>query len=299
MDAEMIVQQLKNGALTPEEAIEQYEYPGKHISEVRIDNLKVDILDCGFETLNEHMVFKKGRGELIIFGARPSMGKSAFLFQVATHVAASGNVLIYSLEMDQEAIKGRMLAAQTGYSLKRIQRGEVHPSALDASNRELNKLHYYIDDRAALDVRTIRSSAISHHKRHPLSLVVVDYLGLVKSRERNSKTEEVGDVTSELKGLAKDLKCPVLVACQLNRECEKRGKLSGDYRPIMSDLRDSGNIEQDADVIMFLSRQEVYDKTRPKEADLGIAKSRNGETGWFVYTWLGASTRFVDPKGAV
>jgi replicative DNA helicase len=298
-----IIQLIREGKITPEQAVEKFENPLAHLSDIPIDNLKVDVLDCGFPSLNEYMVFKEDRGELIIFGARPSMGKSAFLFQIAAHVAQTKNVGIFSLEMDKESIKARMLAAKTGISLQRILRGEVKPSILEKANAELNNLHFFVDDRSGLDIKTLQTTALEFHKRNPLALVVIDYLQLVKSGNRASRNEEVGDVSLELKQLAKQLKCPVLAAAQLNRKCVERGQAmlgkgkNPNYKPELGDLRESGNIEQDADGIMFLSRHEVHSPGfRENEADIIIAKQRNGPTGELVYKWLGASTRFLDPS---
>lgn len=290
-----LISLVRQKEIDPAEAIEKFEYPARHISEIPIDNLQIDVLDCGFPTLNEFMVFKQNRGELVILGARPSQGKSAFAFQMASYMAKDTNVLIYSLEMDRESIKARLLAAQSSFSLKRIQKGEVSKALLNEANNKLNRLKYFIDDRSGLDIKTIVNSAKTHHKRYPVGLVIVDYIGLVKTRDRNSRNEEVGDVVGELKLLAKDLKCPVLAASQLNRQCELRGKETGDYRPVMADLKDSGSIEQDADIILFLNREEVYNGKRKGEADVIVAKNRNGETGQANFKFLGASTRFIDP----
>lgn len=303
MQDNKVIDLLRTGAISPEQAVAQFEKPSKHISEIPIDSLKVEVLDCGFPTLNDYMVFKRGRGELVVFGARPSMGKSAFLFQVASHVAERGNVLIYSLEMDAESIKARMLAAKTGLGLQKILKGEVPHAKLNAANAELSKLHYHIDDRSGLDIKTLQSSAIEFNKKAPIDLLIIDYLQLVKSGNRQSRNEEVGDVSMELKQLAKQLRCPILVAAQLNRKCVERGQAllsrgkAPDYKPEMGDLRESGNIEQDADGIIFLSRHEIYAPGfRTGEADLSVAKQRNGPTGTEVFKWLGASTRFLDPK---
>ncbi len=298
-----LIQAVRQGEIDPLAAVAAFENPAKHISEVPIDDLAVDVLDCGFPTLNDYMVFKKKRGELIIFGARPSMGKSAFLFQVMHHVAKTGNVLGYTLEMDKESLKARMIAAESGYGLQKILRGEVKVSQLQAANARLSLLNYYIDDRSGLDINTLIASTLSFHKKRPLSLVVVDYLQLIKSGNRVSRNEEVGDVSMQLKELAKQLKCPVLVAAQLNRKCVERGQMamargkSPDYRPELADLRESGNVEQDADGVIFLSRHEFYHPNfRQGQADISIAKQRNGPTGQEVFKWLGASTTFVDPR---
>lgn len=299
-----LVKEVQNGEISPKDALEKFETPSAvHVGDIPIDNLKVDVLDCGFPTLNEYMVFKRGRGELIIFGARPSMGKSAFLFQIANHVSVNDYVYISSLEMDKESIKARQLAALTGYGLQKIFKGEVPESKLAAANAELSKLNLYIDDRSGLDIRTLQASVLDFHKKRPLSLVVVDYLQLVKSGNRQSRAEEVGDVSNELKRLAKQLSCPVVVASQLNRKCIERGSAmlakgrEPDYRPEMGDLRESGNIEQDADGILFLSRHEVYSPGyREGQADIVVAKQRNGPTGQWTFKWLGNSTRFIDPS---
>lgn len=281
----------------PKEVLAAYETPAKHIKSIPVNNLTVDVLDCGFPSLNDFMVFKRGRGELIVFGARPSMGKSAFLFQVASHVAKDNNVLIYSLEMDVESIKARMIAGETGRGLTNIYKGRVPQNVIQNANDRISQLNFFVDDRSGLDVRTMRANAIAHHARYPLSLIVVDYLQLMKvSRDRQSRNEEVGDLSAELKGLAKDLKCPVLVAAQLNRQVEMRGGQTGNYRPMLSDLRESGSIEQDADQVLFLTRPGVYTGGDKTVAEVGVAKARNGQTGWFTFQFLDASTKFVDTQ---
>lgn len=299
-----LLQAVKAGLVSPAQAVEKFEHSATHIKDIPIDNLKVDVLDCGFPTLNEYMFFKQGRGELLILGARPSVGKSAFMFQVASHVATRHNVLIFSLEMDKESIKARMLAAVTGQGLNRILKGEVPDAKLKEGSKQLDRLNYHIDDRSGLEVKALVSSALDFNRKFPLALVVIDYLQLVKSGNRASRNEEVGDVSLELKQLAKRLKCPVLAAAQLNRKCIDRGNMMlangkrPNYIPEMGDLRESGNIEQDADGILFLSRHEVFAPgQRVGEVDISIAKQRNGPTGNETFRWLGASTRFLDIKG--
>ena len=178
--------------------------------------------------------------------------------------------------------------------MRDIQKGKVDEQELTKAKAKIDALKLYIDDRPRLDINTIRGSARFFHESTPISLVVVDYLQLVKTRDRHSRDQEVGEITAELKALATELRCPVLVGSQLNRKCEERGKTFGDYKPILSDLRESGNIEQDADIIAFLSRQAVYDGTRPGDADIGIAKNRNGSTGNYVFQFSGRLTKFFD-----
>jgi replicative DNA helicase len=300
MGVEEIVSAIREGKLDPAQAVEAFESPAKHIREIQIGH-DIEVMPSGFPSLDRFQLLKKGQCELIILGARPSMGKSALMFQLAAYVSIRSNVLIFSLEMNSESIRRRFTASYVGRSIKALK--GVAPAAIAAANRHLDSLNLYIDDRAGLDVNTIRSAALALHKKRPLSLIVVDYLGLVRSpRELGNKNNEIGEVTSGLKALAKQVGCPVLVGSQLNRECEKRGKDArsgshGDYRPILSDLRDSGHIEQDADMIVFLSRHEFYEEgERPGEADIRIAKNRNGEVGDMVLKFIGAQTKFFDPE---
>lgn len=287
---------LRSGEISPEQAVEQYEMHATFMKDITFRGV-AEVLPSGFRSFDKYKLFKKDRSELVILGARPSMGKTALMCQLAANVAERGsNVLVFSMEMDKEALLERLTAI---YSRKPIGGYTDYNSvAMQATRGKIDALPMAIDDRAGLHVNSIISAAKSFHKRYPVGLVVVDYLGLVKSREIGNINSEIGEVTKGLKGLAKDLKCPVLVASQLNRECERRGKSkssdNGDFRPVLSDLRDSGHIEQDADVIVFLSRQEVYDGTRPGEADVRIAKNRNGEIGDFCLTWSGPQTRFYD-----
>lgn len=298
-----LVTDLRKGVIDPVAAVEKFETPSIKLGDIPVNDLAVSVLDCGFPTLNEYMFFKKFRGELLIVGARPSVGKSAFLFQVARHIAEKGNVLVNSLEMDKESIKARMLADATGLGLQKIMKGEARRDILEKADAELQKLSLHIDDRSGLDINTLMASAMAFHKRKPLSLLVIDYLQLVKSGQRASRNEEVGDVSNQLKNLAKQLKCPVLVASQLNRKCVERGQAAlrerrtPDYRPELGDLRESGNIEQDADGVLFLSRHEIFAPGfRTGQADIVVAKQRNGPTGSEVFKWLGSATRFLDPK---
>lgn len=292
---------IKQGEISPQQVVDSFEQHATHIKDIPVDNLIIHALPCGFPTLDDYKVFKKDRGELIIVGARPSQGKSAFIFQVATQVAQHSNVLIYSLEMNEEDTKARMIAANSGLSLKNIQDGLVPQKRINEESAKLDKLNFWVDDRDGLDIGGIVSSAIDHHRKHHVDLVVVDYLQQIRSVKRDKKTDEVGDITRDLKQLAKKLNCPVLVASQLNRKMVDRGLDAAtksnkpDFTPQLSDLRDSGNIEQDADVVIFLSRPEAFKKDyRVGEVDVTIAKQRNRPTGQAVFKWLGASTRFLD-----
>jgi replicative DNA helicase len=288
-----MLQDLKAGKITLDDLL----VPEKHISQIGIDDLRIDALPSGFPSLDDYMFLKDKRSELIIIGGRPSMGKSAFLFQLALNVAKTMPVHVFSLEMDKESIYTRLISGVINRSMQAIQKGAVSNDVLVNAKKELDSLHYFIDDRAGLNVFELSSSARDAQKRHGTKLIVVDYLQLLRTPKGHSKDDEVGSVTKELKALAKDLKVPVVVGCQLNRQCEIRGKESGDYKPILSDLRESGNIEQDSDIVAFVHRESRYTNERPGVADIIIAKNRNGPCGTVEMGFTEAQTRFIDSGG--
>lgn len=234
---------------------------------------------------------------LVILAARPSMGKTTFGVQLAQQVAAKADkpVLIFSLEMSVAAIGLRMIS-----SLGRIDHDHVRASQMDedewprvtlASNK-MAKLPLHIDDQSGLTVRDINVRSQRLAREHGgLSLIVIDYLGLIAFAGRvENQNLGIGQITAALKGLAKSLKVPVVLLSQLNRNLEQRPN----KRPIMADLRDSGSIEQDADLIAFIYRDEVYhpDSQDTGTAELIIAKHRNGETGTLRYAFIGKYCRF-------
>lgn len=303
MDKDSLIRAVQAGEIDPVQAVQRFESPSIRLGDISISDLKINVTPSGFPTLDDYYFLKQNRSELIILGARPSHGKSAFMCQIAASVAAHTGVMLFSLEMDKESIKARHLAALAGIPLDRIQAGKAEQAKLAEADRKMKMLNYYIDDRPRLNVTDIVDSARTTHRKTPLGLVIVDYLQLIQVKARNTRHEELGDVTGALKGLAKELGCPVLAASQLSRACEQRGKLprhqgGGDYRPQLSDLRDSGNLEQDADMVLFLSREFVYNGTRMNEADIGVAKNKNGKTGWEVFRFYGSQTKFVDPQYA-
>lgn len=296
MSAEALIEKLRNNEIDPEEAVRKFELPAVHIGDISFSNLKVETIPSGFPTLDEYMFLKRDRSELIIFGARPGMGKSSFMFQLAANVAAQGNVLVYSLEMDKENILTRLMALTSGRSVSAFQKGIVPNDKVTKTHKALAGLNLFIDDRPRLNIGDIRNSANIHNRHRKLDLIVVDYLQLIKTAEKGTRDAEIGVITGELKALAKDVKCPVIVGSQLNRASETRGRDGGDYRPQLSDLRESGNIEQDADQVLFLSRQVVYDGQRAGEADISVAKNRNGKTGSFIMKFSQEQTKFFDIK---
>lgn len=244
-------------------------------------------------------------GELIVIAARPSMGKTALAMNIVEHVALQLKkaAAVFSMEMSGSQLALRMIGSVGRVDQHKLRTGTFEesewPKLVDAVGR-LNDSQIHIDDTAGLNALEVRSRARRLHRQcGGLSLIVVDYLqlmsGTANSREENRATE-VAEISRGLKSLAKELKLPVIALSQLNRSVESRQ----DKRPMMSDLRESGAIEQDADLILFIYRDEVYNPTNEAskgKAEIIVAKQRNGPTGPVTLTFLGRHTRFENYAG--
>ena len=243
-------------------------------------------------------------GELIVIAGRPSMGKTALAMNLAESAALDSKkaVAVFSMEMSGPQLAMRMIGSVGRVDQHQLRTGtfkeEDWPRLVDAVGR-LNDAQIHIDDTAGLNALEVRSRARRLHRQcGGLSMIVVDYLqlmsGTASGREENRATE-IAEISRSLKGLAKELKLPVVALSQLNRGVDSRQ----DKRPMMSDLRESGAIEQDADVILFIYRDEVYNQDSPKKgiAEIIIAKQRNGPVGKIDLTFLGRYTRFESYAG--
>lgn len=248
------------------------------------------------------------KSDLVIIAARPGMGKTALATGVAFHVARQpGSVGFFSLEMSSEQLSTRILASEAGVSSDRMRKGELKTQEMDrvmAVVPELEALPLYVDDGAALTIAALRTRARRLKRMHGLDLIVVDYLQLLtgaNTRKNDNRVQEVSEITRGLKTLAKELDVPVVALSQLSRNVEGRA----DKRPQLSDLRDSGSIEQDADVVIFVYREEYYlergteqDRARLGDVagvtELHIAKHRQGPTGLVKVRFDGPTTRFSD-----
>ncbi len=247
---------------------------GDTITGVRSAYSDLDRLTTGFQ-----------KGDLIILAARPSVGKSAFALNIALNVASltSGAIAIFSLEMPAEQLALRMLMAKSKISGQKLRTGRLDNkewSTLNEVVSELKRQKFYIDDSASIKVSEIFAKCRALKNDDGLALVIVDYLQLIQSSGRSeSRQVEVSEISRRLKGLARDLEVPVIALSQLSRSVETRT----DKKPMLSDLRESGSIEQDADLVMFLYRESYYnrDEEAPKteEVEVNLAKHRNGPTG--------------------
>lgn len=236
--------------------------------------------------------------DLILVAARPSMGKTAFVLNVAEHVAVRDNktVAIFSLEMSKDQLAKRMLAMNSRVDSQAIRSGELRDDdwvKLVESVKEIGSSGLIIDDTPGISISELRSKCRKYKLEHNLELVIIDYLQLMTgSRKSESRQQEVSDISRSLKALAREIKAPIVALSQLSRAVEQRP----DKRPMLSDLRESGAIEQDADVVMFIYRDDYYnrDTEEPGVAEIIIGKQRNGPTGTIKLGWQAQFTKFVN-----
>ncbi|MDX1416431.1 MAG: replicative DNA helicase [Candidatus Promineifilaceae bacterium] len=249
----------------------------------------------GFKDL-DHLLGGLNRSDLIIIAARPGMGKTSLQNAIALTAARRHNkrIAMFNLEMSAEQLVQRMVAAETRIDSQRLRRGKLAeqewPIFLQAIGR-LSETHIFIDDTPSITPMQLRTKCRRLYAEHGIDLIMIDYLQLMNAEYRtNNRVQEISDISRGLKGLARELDVPVVAAAQLSRAVEQRQ----DKHPMLSDLRDSGSIEQDADVVMFIYRDEYYneDTERPNIAELNIAKHRNGPTGTVDLFWHGKLATF-------
>ena len=261
---------------------------------------KIAGVPTGFRDLDACLTGLHG-GELILVGARPSMGKTSFAINIAAHAAREGKtVAIFSLEMPKEQIMLRILCGEARVNMQAVRSGSLKDKDWEKLSMALPLLageDLYIDDTAGITPSQVRSRCRRLMLEKKLDLIVIDYLQLMTADGRNENRQlEVSEISRRLKAIALELKVPLLACAQLSRANMQRS----DKRPMLSDLRDSGSIEQDADVVMFLHRPNYYDESAPAEqkniAELIVAKQRNGPLDNIKLNWLSECTMFTDKK---
>ncbi len=272
-------------------AIEEYRQRKVHVTGVPSGFYDLDEMTAGFQ-----------KSDFVVIAGRPSMGKTSFAMNIAENVAVHQKpaerqaIAVFSLEMSKESLVQRLMCALARVDIHKIRRGY-------ASNEEYKKLQnaaaqlheapIYIDDTAAMSILEMRAKARRLVSEVPLGLIVIDYLQLIRGPESSeNRQQEISAISRSLKALAKELQVPVVALSQLSRAVETRG---GTKRPVLSDLRESGAIEQDADVVLFVYRPEVYEtdpEKRDGKAEIIIAKQRNGPTGSVDLAFLSECTRF-------
>jgi len=257
-------------------------------------------IPCGIGEL-DRMITGLNKSDLIILGARPGMGKTSFALNIVRNVAVNTGrtVCFFSLEMTRDQLAQRMLSSEAGIKSEKLRKGELDEdewTRLAQAGDALSKADIYFDETSSITVPEMKAKL---RRMKKVDLVVIDYLGLMHSaRQIDNRVQEISEITRNLKIMAKELKVPVIACAQLSRGTEAKGK---SHKPALSDLRDSGSIEQDADIVLFLYRDAYYDSEKSDDEDLSdqtkseciVAKNRHGEIGTIPLHWDGQFTRFT------
>ncbi len=237
--------------------------------------------------------------DLVLIAARPSMGKTAFVLNIVQHIAMKKDLpcMIFSLEMSSEQLIQRMIAMETSIDSQKLRTGNLNDTDWDLLIRgvvAVSDSKIIIDDTPGISITELRSKCRKVKLEKGLSIIIIDYLQLMtgSSKRSENRQQEISEISRSLKALAREMQAPVVALSQLSRACETRP----DHRPMLSDLRESGAIEQDADIVMFLYRDDYYhkDTEHPNEAEVIIAKQRNGPIGTVNLMWKPETTRFVN-----
>ena len=285
---------VRNGLENPQQILEDYD---GGINAFLDPSKRVKGISTGFAKYDEYTGGMHG-GELFILAGRPSMGKTALALNIAQHVALKlkQTVAVFSLEMSKESLLTRMLCATARVDSQKFRSGYLNQAERTKLNHALHELveaPLYIDDTAGIHLMDIHAKLRRTKAEHGLGLVIIDYLQLMSGRGRfENRNQEISTISRGMKLLAKDLNVPMIVLSQLNRAPETR---QGDHRPQLSDLRESGSIEQDADLVAFIFREEVYrpqDESLRGQAELLLAKQRNGPVGKVELVFLHEFTKF-------
>ena len=259
---------------------------------------KISGITTGFSGI-DRMTSGLHNSDLLILAARPAMGKSAFAINIATSVAKSGvPVAIFNLEMSKEQVVNRILSSEAMVDSNKLRTGQLDDNdwmKLASTSGILSDTPIYIDDTPGISIMEIRTKCRKLKMEKDIGLVVIDYLQLITAsgKKNSSREQEISEISRSLKILAKELNIPVIALSQLSRSAEKR---QDDKRPMLSDLRESGAIEQDADIVMFIYREDYYNPETPEKnvAEIIFAKHRGGSTGTVKLKWLGNYTKFLD-----
>ena len=254
-------------------------------------------LPSGFIDL-DHMTAGFQPSDLILVAARPSMGKSSFVLNITQYAAVKEkkSVAFFSLEMSKEQLTSRMISAEAMIDAQKIRNGNLETTDFERllnGASVLGEAKIFIDDTPGISVADLRAKCRKLKLTHGLDLIIIDYLQLMTGSARSeSRQQEISEISRSLKAIAREMQAPVIALSQLSRAVESRSE----HRPMLSDLRESGAIEQDADVVMFLFREEYYNATPENkgQAEVIIAKQRNGPTGSAKLLWLGEYTRFMN-----
>lgn len=253
-------------------------------------------VSSGFKDLDEKTSgFQPG--DMVLIAARPSMGKTTFALNIAENAALKDgkSVVIFSLEMSKEQLAYKLLCSQASVDMLSLRTGNLEDKDWENIARAagpLSSAKIYIDDTAGVSIMEMRSKCRKLKAEHGIDMIMIDYLQLMSGSGEESRQQEVSEISRNIKAIAKEMKCPVIALSQLSRAPEQRA----DHRPMLSDLRESGSIEQDADLVMFLYRDEYYNKETDQKniGECIVAKQRNGPVGTVKLAWLGQYSKFGD-----
>ena len=267
------------------------------IERLFVNKGEVTGVPSGFKDLDD-MTSGFQKGDMVLVAARPSMGKTTFSLNLCEHAAlrAGKSVVIFSLEMSKEQLAYKLLCSQANVDMLKLRTGNLEDRDWENIARAAGPLaaaKIFIDDSAGVSVMEMRSKCRKIKIEHGIDFIMIDYLQLMSgSAGSESRTQEVSEISRSIKALAKEMQCPVIALSQLSRAPEQRA----DHRPMLSDLRESGSIEQDADIVMFLYRDEYYNKETEEKnvAECIIAKQRNGPVGIVKLAFIGALSKFGD-----
>ena len=269
------------------------------IEQLYLNKGKITGVPTGFHDLDNKLSGLQ-KSDLILIAARPSMGKSSFMMNIVQHAAVREKITtaIFSLEMSKEQLTQRLLCSEALIDAHRLRIGDINEDEwvkLARAMGPLSEAPIYIDDTPSISITEMRAKCRRLKLEHDLGLIVIDYLQLMQGKgNAESRQQEISEISRSLKALAREINVPVVALSQLSRAPEMRA----DHKPVLSDLRESGAIEQDADVVMFLYRDEYYhpDTEKKNIGEVNIAKQRNGPTGTVELIWLGQFTKFVNKE---
>jgi replicative DNA helicase len=285
------VEKLINSGLSPEQAVRRLESPAQQIADIEV-NFDVDSLPTGFPTFDKYMYFRRDQPDLVTIAARPGVGKSALAMQLAFNVSIGSPVEFFSLEMSSDQLMKRLYCVETGRSAQQL-RHVVNRPLIEMARAKFRMLNLRIDDENGIDADKIYNRALTYNRYlqqqgSKIGMIVVDYVQIVTTPKGRSKSEEVGYTTEKMKKLALEIRAPIVVLAQMNREFDKRVRENPTAEPTMSDIADSAAIEKWSDIVLCLHRP------HPNTLDIHGLKNRHGDKAKHEFQFVTELTKFLD-----
>lgn len=286
-----------DGVMTPEAAVDALESDeSRHISELESD-IEIIPLETGIWAIDKHVLFKKNIPELAVVGARPGVGKTALMLQIATHVARSAPVLFFSLEMRDKVMFSRTVSLVAEKAAAVVSK---NPMLYEQTKDKIRNLDLRVISQHHMEIGDIRHKARNWARGKKPALIVVDYIQIVSCATGRNRTEEVKNIVLQLRQMAAELECTVFTASQLNRQPDARGKTRGagygDFTPTLADLSESDSVGKDSDVVFFLNRQDNDSNILRPETDLVVSKNRAGALGRETMEFSESMTKFISKR---